>query len=109
MPHYFASGDYLTYYFRDEPCHAERLDELVTVYLSDADDSLVGCKIKGVKHVLDTAGDFGVEVGRGPVKLGFFFFLGASRARDAGKVQRYQDLKKLAKDATIDRSELQPC
>ncbi len=73
VPHYFPSGDYLTYFVSDEPCFAKRIDDVVTVYLANGSERLVGCKVKGVKHILRTAGEFRVEVQDGDVKLGFFF------------------------------------
>ena len=40
--------------------YAERVDELLTVYLSVEEHALVGCKIKGARRLLKTLGDFGV-------------------------------------------------
>ena len=63
VPHYFGQGDFVTYYFRDDPCYAERVDDLLTVFLTFDTKELVGCKIKGVRHILRTAGNFGVTKG----------------------------------------------
>src|SRR5437764_1273068 len=65
IPHYFAAGDFVTYYFRNERCYAQRVDELLTVYLGQGTNELVGCKIIGVKHILETASTFGVTVHEG--------------------------------------------
>ena len=51
VPQYFPDGDHLTLYFAPDLCYAKRVDDLVTVYLSDKSDELVGCKIKGVSHL----------------------------------------------------------
>src|SRR5262245_22209287 len=88
VPHYFANGDYVTYYLRNERCHAQRVDDLLTVYLANGTKELVGCKIKGVKHILQTAGDFGVMVDDGEVHLGLFFFLGAALAKGEEQKKR---------------------
>jgi hypothetical protein len=106
VPHYFPDGDFLTYHFRDEPCYARRVDDLLTVYLSMQTHEPVGCKLDGVARILRQAGDFGVSVGDGNVKLGFFLFLGAARARDADRRRHYEELKALAKDAAFDGSRL---
>src|SRR5262245_22916350 len=58
VPHYFPSGDFVSYFFRNDRCYARQVDELLTVYLAFGSDELVGCKIKGVKHILRAAGDF---------------------------------------------------
>jgi hypothetical protein len=108
VPHYSALGDFVTYYFRDARAYEQRVDELLTVYLTMDSNELVGCKIKGVRHILQTAGDFGValDAGKG-VRLGFFFFIGAAAAKDAKQKERYEELGRVAKDAVVDRKELE--
>lgn len=107
VPHYFPSGDYLTYFVADERCHAKRIDDVMTVYLADGTDRLVGCKVKGVSHILKTAGTFGVRVDGDGIRLGFFFFAGAA----ADSIEReptvrwYEKLKEFA-DVTVDPREL---
>ena len=71
VPHYFAQGDFVTFYFRNDPCFAQRVDDLLTVFVAFDTRELVGCKIKGVKHILQTAGEFGVTVDGGDIQLGF--------------------------------------
>lgn len=107
VPHYFPQGDFVTYYFRNDPCFAQRVDDLLTVYLAFETKELVGCKIKGVKHILQTAGDFGVSLDDGAVRLGVFFFVGASLAKDEGQRSRYAEIGREAKDVEMDRKELQ--
>lgn len=109
VPRYFPTGDHLTYYVSDERCYAKRLDHVVTVYLADGTDRLVGCKVKGVRHILKTAGDFGVGVDGDDIRLGFFFFAGAAPDR-AGRepvMKWYEALRELA-GVTVDRRELVP-
>ena len=108
VPHYSALGDFLTYFFRDDRAYEQRVDELLTIYLSMETDELVGCKIKGVRHILRTAGDFDVTLDGAGVRLGFFFFVGAAAAKDAKQKQRYEELRLIAKDATVDRKLLLP-
>ena len=108
VPHYFPSGDYLTYFVSNERCHAKRLDDVMTVYLADGSDRLVGCKVKGVRHILKTAGAFGVGVDGGDgIRLGFFFFTGAAPDRVVNEVtlKWYERLKELA-DVRVDPKEL---
>jgi hypothetical protein len=107
VPHYFAQGDFVTYYFRNDPCYAERVDDLLTVFLAFDTKELVGCKIKGIKHILQTAGNFGVSVDGGDVRLGVFFFIGAAFAKDEFQRSRYDQIGQKAKEATLDRKELE--
>jgi hypothetical protein len=107
VPHYSAQGDFVTYYFRNDPCYAERVDDLLTVFLTFDTKELVGCKIKGIKHILQTAGDFGVALDDGDVRLGMFFFVGAALAKDAAQRNRYEQIGQKAKEITVDRKELE--
>jgi hypothetical protein len=107
IPHYFPQGDFVTYYFRNERCYAQRVDDLLTVFVAFDTNELVGCKIKGIKHILQTAGDFGVSLDAGVVRLGMFFFIGASLAKDEVQRSRYDQIGLKAKDVTMDRKELE--
>jgi len=109
-PVYFPTGDFLIYLLRDGPCVAKRLDDVVTLYLSRDTRELVGCKVKGVRHILKKAGAFGVGVNDGDgVRLGLFFFAGAApdRADILPKMKWYERLKAFA-DITVDRQSLSP-
>lgn len=74
-PVYVPEGDCVTYYSDDTPCHAIRLSELATVYVSDSDpERLVGCQIKNVLKRLEGFGSFGVSISKGKtIKLGMLF------------------------------------
>ena len=107
-PAYVPSGDYLAYFLKDVPHLSERLDAVVTLYLAADTRELVGCKIKGVRHILKTAGAFGVGVTDGNLKLGFFFFLGAApdHVDQAPKMKWYDRLREWA-DVPVDAEKLQ--
>ncbi len=107
VPHYSAQGDFVSYYFRNDPCYAERVDDLLTVFLTFDTKELVGCKIKGVKHILRTAGNFGVFLDDADVRLGMFFFIGAALAKDEAQRRRYEEIGQKAKEVTVDRKELE--
>jgi hypothetical protein len=58
-PYYSKEGDFLTYYLRDVDFFAERLDDVLTVYLAMSDDGgwdFVGFKLKGVRRLLEALG-----------------------------------------------------
>jgi hypothetical protein len=106
VPHYSADGDFLTYHFRPEAGYEERVDDFLTVYRAFETGQIVGCKIEGVKRILDAAGAFGVETGSGPIRLGFFFFAVAAVGKTEDQARRYRELGQLTKDAAIEREQL---
>jgi hypothetical protein len=106
VPHYFPTGDYVTYYVRDERCHSERVDDLLTVFLSDETKEMVGCKIKGVRRLLDAMGTFGIFVESDHVSLEMFFVLAKFAAKDQDQRRRYEEVIPLVRDAAISRGEI---
>jgi hypothetical protein len=106
-PFYSPDGDFLTFYFRGDEHYAERVDELLTIYLSMDGDELIGCKIKGVRRILDTLGKFGVEVSGQDMQLSFLFLPGASMLEDERR-KRYEEIGAHTRDIRLNPSELQP-
>jgi hypothetical protein len=104
-PRYCAEGDFVSYFLKDDPCFAQRVDELVTVYHANETNELVGCKIKGVRRILRTLGDFGVSLEDGQLCLSLFF-MAASMANPTQE-KRYKRVGRLVKDALVDMSELE--
>jgi hypothetical protein len=107
-PIYSADGDFITLYLKDEDSYAERVDELLTVYLSVENRSLVGCKIKGVRRLLKTLGDFGVSIDGEDVSVNLLFLAGALHS--PANREKYEQLGRQASDLTIPRGtlDLQP-
>jgi hypothetical protein len=52
-PYYDAEADTLFFYARDVQSFAKRLNPILTLFLSAEDESLVGCKLKGVQRILE--------------------------------------------------------
>jgi hypothetical protein len=98
--HHCPESDTLTFYFRDAPDYAKRLGKHVTLYLSLANDELVGCQIKGVRGVVESLPNF-IEIRHGKVKLRFLFmaFMG-----DVDEQYRsvYSELGKYAEDRELE-------
>jgi hypothetical protein len=101
VPHYFASGDFLTYFIRDERPVARREDDLLTVYRSRQTQEIIGFKIKGVRQILEKAGRFGICVDDGEVKLGMFFFYLSRSAKNEPMIKTYDELGAIARDVSI--------
>lgn len=60
-PFYRPESDTLYFYGRDVPSFARRLNPLLTVFLTNDDESLVGFKIKGVQRILAAMQRLGME------------------------------------------------
>jgi hypothetical protein len=71
--HYDADSDVVTFFLSNAPEHARRLNSRVTIYLSDETEELVGCRIKGVRSVLEDIGSFDVSISHGRIKLRLLF------------------------------------
>ncbi|MGL6094339.1 MAG: hypothetical protein ACRC7O_00875 [Fimbriiglobus sp.] len=78
-PHayYDPDGDCIEFVARPDPFYAERVDELVTVYISEESGEIVGSLLKGVsrfcKKVLQEFPGFQIEIEDGRVKLAALF------------------------------------
>ena len=105
-PFYSPDGDFLTFYFRKDDYYAERVDELLTVNLSMDTQELVGCKVKGVRRILDTLGKLGVLVDDREVKMSFLFLSGAFSREDARR-KRYVEIGTRTRGIRINPKELQ--
>jgi|GEM_PF-2550664 len=77
---YSEDGDFITYFFRDVECFGERVDKLLTVYMSLDGKDLVGCKVKGVARILGELGSFGVHLNDANAKLSLLFLGGIAVA-----------------------------
>lgn len=105
VPHYFQDGDFLTYYFDSSPCYEQRVDDLLTIYLSLANDELVGCKIKGVRRLVNQDGGLGVQIEDENVSLLVLIERAQKQSPEADE-DKYRQVSQLAKSATIPSREL---
>ena len=83
------------------------MDDVLTVYRAFDSHEMVGCKIQGVRHILNAAGDFNLLVADGGVRLAIFFFVGAVWAKDEAQKRVYHELKHVAINAALTSEELQ--
>ena len=105
--YYGAKEDSLTFYFRSDESYAQRLNDLVTIFLSFDGDELVGCQVNGLQRKLKNDGDFWVRINKGgSLKLGLFFHLLAYDVSEEEPRNRLVELGQKAKDVEIDPEEL---
>ncbi len=103
-PIYSADGDFISLYLSDEDSYAERVDDLLTVYLSVKNDTLVGCKIKGVRRLLKTLGDFGVSVQDEDISFSLLFVAATLSSPEKG--DRYRQLGLQSRHSRIPKKTL---
>lgn len=108
-PYYEPEGDSLIVYVRSEQSFAKRLNGLLTLFLSTADRSLVGCEVKGVQRLLRIAGDFGVLVHDQKIKLGILLAFALAQPPEDPSLEDYEDDVKAFENIEIDRKELVAC
>lgn len=104
-PVYSPEGDTLTVFFKPDRCRAERMGQLLTVYLSEQTNELVGCKVKGVSLLADNITATSINVNKNDV-CQFRMILGAT-----GAVERrdyFYELVKQVGDIAITLSSFVP-
>lgn len=94
--HYVAEGDTLIFYFKDDECYAERVDELLTVYRSRRANEMVGCQIKSVRSIMRQLGNFGVHVKDGDVDLRVIFLAYAFASKKMPPSETLEELRSAA-------------
>ncbi len=109
-PFYSKEGDFLTFFFQDEDHYAERVDKILTVYYAMESDEIVGFKLKGVLHLLQTLGDLSLEVvdDNGNLKLSMLLIAGTMKTKEHSALPVYQEFARKTKNVPIRKKELQP-
>jgi hypothetical protein len=113
-PYYSPEGDFLTYFFCDKDHYAHRVDSALTVYLSMEEKKLVGFKIKGVRHIVETLGRFDifnlirdVPDGVDTVELRILLLPGIALAFNPEAREHYEEVEKKTRNIRINKKELQ--
>jgi hypothetical protein len=103
-PYYEPDCDSIIFYARNEPSYAKRLNSLLTVFLSNVDDRLVGCEVKGIRNMLRLCKAFNVMVQDRQVPLGMFLaFALVEETKEPDLRARYQDaLREVSRDVQLD-------
>ena len=105
-PIYSVHGDFLTFFFRDDDAYEQRVDELLTIYLSEGSNELVGCKIKGVSQILRTLGNFGVMIRDKQLMLSMLFLAGMAVSKTPESKEKYELIGKRTQDVPLDAEAL---
>ena len=100
----------MSFFSSDERCYSIRVDDFLTVYHSIATKAIVGCKIKGVKHLIASEGcDFGIiSIAHTKIQLGVLFLLGAMKTSHPFAEKAYRDAAKKLSTAASEPLDLGP-
>lgn len=104
--YYDADGDCIEFLATPDPFHAERIDDLVTIYRSQETDEIMGCMVKGVsrlqKEILKRLPGFRVEIEQGRVSLTHLFQAGLwmlEETQTKTVARQYQQLIRVAEQS----------
>ena len=113
---YDPDGDCIEFLASPDPFYAERIDDLVTVYYSQASKEIIGSQIKGVskfcRAVMEQMPGFKVEVHDGRVSLEPIFrarLWSASQDPQAMLTLAYRKLIAMAEEAEVEVDTDQLC
>jgi hypothetical protein len=67
----------------------------------------VGCKIKGVRRILETLGNFGFTLSDGHITLGMLFLAGMAATRNVTDRGHYEKFGRETRGVPLDVAELQ--
>jgi hypothetical protein len=97
VPYCFLNeeADALTVYFEGDADYSERLNDHVTLYLSLETKEIVGCRIKGIKEILEDLPNY-IKVNRGSVQLSLLFLPFRGVTIDKNEQQKINDLARAA-------------
>ena len=105
---YIPDGDCIEFVARPGRYRAERLDDLVTVYLSEANDEVVGSLIKGVRALFQNLTakypGFKIDVDDGRIRLEHLFLAHVWSTPVPGKLveRTYKRLIEVAAETGIE-------
>jgi hypothetical protein len=95
--HYSDDGDCLTLYFENVPSYRDRVDELLTLYLSLETDDLVGFQIESIGRIMKRLRNLRILIKDKDVELRVLFLACRALAEDPGPLKTYERLLDAAK------------
>jgi len=91
-PRYSEEGDCLTFYFKNVPSYADRVDELLTVYLALNTGELVGCQVKSIGRIMTRLRSLRIRLKDKDVELRLLFLACRALAEEPGPLKTYERL-----------------
>ena len=93
---YDEEGDCIEFFAAGVPFNGKRLDDWVTMYVSEKDGALVGCLIKRVRRLLTeipSLHEIVIAQDNKKMRLDYFFVARAARLDDKDAIHNYNELK----------------
>src|SRR6266516_2908254 len=91
-PRYSEEGDCITFYFKNAPTYADRVDELLTVYLTLETHELAGCQIKGIGRIMNRLRELHITIKDKKSVLTMIFLVCRAFAEKPGPLETYETL-----------------
>lgn len=100
---YDDDGDCVEFFADRVAFNAIRLDDWVTMYVSEKDGQLVGCLIKRVKRLFRDVPNLQeiVLVQDNKMRLDYFFVAAAARLKNIETIHRYNELKRATEGVEV--------
>lgn len=100
---YDEDGDCVEFFADRVAFNAVRLDDWVTMYVSEQDGRLVGCLIKRVKRLFRDVPNLQeiVLVQDNKMRLDYFFVAAAARLKNIETIHRYNELKRATEGVEV--------
>ena len=94
-------ADVLTVYFKPDADYSKRLNDHITLYLSLETNRIVGCRIKGIKGIMDDLPNY-LEV-NDPYKLSIMFLPFRGAAVDEQEREAINELAHATRNMPLER------
>ncbi|MBX3413717.1 MAG: hypothetical protein KF708_13585 [Pirellulales bacterium] len=94
-------GDALNFYFRPDADYSKRLTDHVTLFLSLDKHEIVGCRIKGIRGILEDLPNY-VQVSHEGIKLSVIFWSFRGGVEDEEVRRAFNVLGRAASALTIE-------
>lgn len=93
--------DALFFYFKNDPDYRKRINNRITLYISQETEEIVGCQIKGIRSILEDLPYFiAAEHKRFRLSVVFAAFLGTVEDDDSRRA--YRELGRAASEADLE-------
>jgi hypothetical protein len=95
-----VEADALSAQFKPDPDYSKRLTDHVTLFLSIETNEIVGCRIKGIRGILEDLPNY-IEIKHGSIELSVIFWSFRGGATD-DEAKAFKELAKKSDGLTIE-------
>jgi len=107
-PYYSKIGDFLSFCWAPENrFYTRRVDEFLTCYFSERTGKVVGCKIKGIRYLMEQTKEF-MKNHRGRPTVKGITVVGRGLSQRPAEITEYEDVWENGQMVEIEDPDLQP-